>query len=215
MNEHDSEPVRGLPEHLPAGEAVLWQGAPAWDGLACRAFHVRKLAAYFGLLLAWRVVAALSAHALAEATVSIAVLTLVAIAALGVLTAFAWLIARTTVYTVTTRRIVIRFGVALPMTVNIPFSAVRSAGFKCLPDGSGDIQLALAERVSYLVMWPHVRPWHFFRAEPLMRSVPQVQSVAAVLGRALSAAIGASAQPLPDATGRSAAATHPNAAAVA
>ncbi|HBB55427.1 MAG TPA: phosphopantetheine adenylyltransferase, partial [Hyphomonadaceae bacterium] len=32
--EFDFEPVRGLPEALPAGEAILWQGAPSAWGLA-------------------------------------------------------------------------------------------------------------------------------------------------------------------------------------
>ena len=41
FSEHDSEPLKGLPEALPAGEQVLWQGAPAWRGLALDAYRVR------------------------------------------------------------------------------------------------------------------------------------------------------------------------------
>ena len=44
----------GLPERLPEGETLLWQGRPSWRQLALRAFHVREIAIYFALLLAWR-----------------------------------------------------------------------------------------------------------------------------------------------------------------
>jgi hypothetical protein len=51
--EYDYEPVRGLPERLPAGETMLWQGAPAWKSIALRAMHIRGTAIYFAVLLAW------------------------------------------------------------------------------------------------------------------------------------------------------------------
>ena len=55
-HEHfDFEPVRGLPALLPAGEKLLWQGSPDWRSLAVRAYHVRKIAIYFLLLVLWRI----------------------------------------------------------------------------------------------------------------------------------------------------------------
>jgi hypothetical protein len=56
MEDHDDfafEPTPGLPEKLPEGENLLWQGSPDWRALARSAFHVRKVALYFALLLAW------------------------------------------------------------------------------------------------------------------------------------------------------------------
>ena len=44
---------RGLPERLPDGERLLWQGAPDWRALARQAFHVRGLAIYFGAIVAY------------------------------------------------------------------------------------------------------------------------------------------------------------------
>jgi len=41
FSEHDAEPVPGLPGPLPAGEALLWQGRPSFEGLAKRALHLR------------------------------------------------------------------------------------------------------------------------------------------------------------------------------
>ena len=43
-----------LPAALPVGERVIWQGKPTFEGLAWRSFHIREVAIYFGLLLAWR-----------------------------------------------------------------------------------------------------------------------------------------------------------------
>ena len=48
MSEYATEPVKGLPELLPTGERMLWQGQPSWRALAIRVFHVRKIAIYFG-----------------------------------------------------------------------------------------------------------------------------------------------------------------------
>ena len=51
FSEHDSEPVRGLPEPLPPGETLLWQGSPRWWSLALDAYRVRALAVYFGVIV--------------------------------------------------------------------------------------------------------------------------------------------------------------------
>ena len=55
-HEHEWEAAPGLPEPLPPGEKILWQGAPHWYALAVHAFHVRKLAIYFGLMLVWQAI---------------------------------------------------------------------------------------------------------------------------------------------------------------
>ena len=50
--EHEFEAAPGLPEALPAGERILWQGSPDWKLLAAEAFHVRRLSLYFALMIA-------------------------------------------------------------------------------------------------------------------------------------------------------------------
>ena len=190
-SEYEFEPVRGLPEALPAGESMLWQGEPDAAALARRAFHVRAVAIYFGLLVAWRLAAGVADGEPFGTTIVAALwLAALAAAAVGVLVALAWFTARTTVYTITTRRIVIRFGIALPMTVNIPFRIVASAGLKRYPDGNGDIPLVLVpgERLGYLLMWPHARPWRIARPEPMLRGIAHVAVVARLLAGALAAA---------------------------
>ncbi|MBB1089736.1 PH domain-containing protein [Rhodopseudomonas palustris] len=191
MSEYDGEPIHGLPEQLPAGELLRWQGAPQWGALAKRAFHVRSVALYFGLLLVVTVAILLAQHQsfaqIVQATTWFVVL---AVAAIGILTALAVLYARSTVYSITDRRVVIRFGIALPMAVNIPFKSIETAGLRVYADGTGDIPLSLlpSQRVSYFIMWPNVRPWHMLHAQPMLRALPDAQQAANILAATLKAA---------------------------
>jgi hypothetical protein len=65
--EHEFEPQRGLPQALPPGERMLWQGAPDWRVLARDVMHLRALSGYFAALLAWRAVSVAFRHGLAGA----------------------------------------------------------------------------------------------------------------------------------------------------
>lgn len=188
--------VRGLPEPLPAGERLLWQGAPDWRALSRRAFHTRKVAVYFAILIAWRaVIAAEDGQSMAGVIGAALPLLLLATGALGLLNLFAWLSARSTVYTLTTRRAVIHCGIALPMTVNLPFNKIQAAGLKSFGDGKGDIALTLpkGQRVAYLQLWPHVRPWRLRQPEPMLRCIADPAEVAVLLARNLAAATGGQA----------------------
>ncbi len=106
--------------------------------------------------------------------------------AIGLLGLMAWLSARATVYTVTDRRVVMRIGIVLTLTFNIPYSRVESAGLHLEGNGCGDIPLALAgeDRIAWLHLWPHARPWKLARPEPMLRCVPQAAEVARVLALA-------------------------------
>jgi hypothetical protein len=202
FSEHDSEPVRGLPAMLPAGEQVLWQGAPEWRSLAAGAYRVRALAVYFAVIVAARGVylyagGATPGEALAGCIGPLAF----SLACLAMLTGIAALAARSTVYTITTRRIVIRQGIALSSALNLPFTTLRSADLRARGDGTGDIALSLlpGSRVSYLWLWPHVRPWRINQPQPMLRSLGDAAEVGDLLGRAFAQA---------SAGGRAAAAHH-------
>lgn len=191
VREHEIEPVPGLPENLPAGEKILWQGAPSWKGLAIRVLHARAVAIYFALLFAWITGAAVwSGVPYGKAMLGNVGIVVGGVAACGLLCLFAWLMQRSTLYTITSRRIVMRFGIALPMSANIPFTAVQAADLKPYADGSGDIALSLdgPGRQSLVVLWPHVRPWHTVRPQPALRCVPDAAQVAETLARAVTAA---------------------------
>ncbi|WP_295850730.1 photosynthetic complex putative assembly protein PuhB [Tardiphaga sp.] len=177
-----------LPAALPEGERLIWQGKPGAKGLAWRAFHVRELPLYFGAFLAWRL---WSLHAGGAAIADYAWATLAtlgpALISAAVLTGLAWLFARAATYTITSRRVLLQFGVALPMTMNIPLGKIESAALKTYSDGSGEIPLKLVgERVSHLLLWPHVRPWKLIESQPMLRAVPDAAIVAARLNEALT-----------------------------
>ncbi|WP_006786583.1 photosynthetic complex putative assembly protein PuhB [Thiorhodospira sibirica] len=190
MREHEIEPVRGLPEPLPAGEEMLWQGSPTWGSLALRAFHVRKVAIYFGLLAIWRAAYVMNdGHPLGEAVISALWLVVLGLITMGILSLLAWAHARVTVYTITNRRLVIRFGVAFQMIVNFPFKVIESASLKTYANGNGDIPLILTkgQRASYILLWPNVRPWQFVRPQPMLRGIPDATGVAKIFSEALQA----------------------------
>lgn len=112
MREHEHEPVAGLPEALPPGETVLWQGAPRWTGLARRSFRLGALALYFAAIAAWNMATLAQGGASAGALAAgLAWPLALGAAAAGLVLAFAVLSARTTLYTITSRRVVLR---ALP-----------------------------------------------------------------------------------------------------
>ena len=187
-DDFDFEPIRGLPRKLPPGETILWQGAPNWWGLALRVFHIRKVAIYFGILVAWQGLTALwDGEDLGAGLASMAGIVPVALAGIGILAGLAFLYARTTVYTITSKRVVLRFGIALPMSVNFPFALVEQAGLRACGDGTGDIPLTLKgrDRVAYLILWPFARPGHYRSPQPMLRALTEPQAVARVLSTAL------------------------------
>lgn len=186
-HEHEFEASRGLPERLPPGEVVLWQGAPDWRSLAHRVFHVRMIAFYCVILLIWRVAAVFyDGGSLVEATVAGLWLGAFFLSGLGLLALLAYAHATTTVYTLTNRRVVLRYGVAFPIALNIPFRIIQTAGLKPLGNGFGDIALSLKgpDRMAYLSLWPHARPWRFNPAEPTLRSIPEAERVGQLLAHA-------------------------------
>ncbi len=190
----------GLPEALPQGERMLWQGRPDWRSLARAAFRTDWVAGYFAALLVWRFASEVSAGAgVAEAAVYAAWILPLAGSALALLAGLAWLAARTTTYTVTDRRIVMRIGVALPLTLNLPFAEIDGADVRLRARGTGDVAFTLAKgaRVGWAVLWPHARSWRFARPQPSLRAIPNVEAVANRLAEALSGARPAPCRPRP------------------
>lgn len=188
MREHDEEPVHGLPAELPHGERILWQGSPDAPHFAFHAFHARAVAIWFALIALWRVVGTFYDGGGAEEAFYAALwMTLPASLALALLGALALGYARTTVYTLTSERVVIRSGIALTVTINIPYGLIDSAAIRSDGDGTGDLVLSVnpKERVSWFFLWPNVRPWRQSRPEPMLRAIPEVSLVASLLAREL------------------------------
>lgn len=191
MTEYDIEPIPGLPGIPPAGERILWQGTPDWQVLARTAFHTRLVAGYFAALGAWALIAALARGIDGIGDLSgVGLTAMFGAVALGLLHALAWGAARTTRYTLTNKRIVLRIGVALPKCINLPLKLVGNVGLATRGDGTGDLPIALTgdRRLGYVALWPHARPWHVSTPEPMLRALPDAGDVAALIARACLAA---------------------------
>lgn len=197
--DYGHEPLPGLPERLPEGEQILWQGAPEWRSFALSAFHVVGISIYFGVLAAWKAVIVLQAgQGWAEAAVGAAWLVGLGAIVAGMALGAAWYSARTARYTITTKRVVFRVGMALTVSVNLPFTSIGAANLRRHRDGTGDIALTLVPpaRASWVMFFPHCRPWRYGRPEPMLRNLAEPERVAQILGRALAASADMPAVPV-------------------
>ncbi len=193
------EPIPGLPDDLPEGEDILWRGGPDWKALAMHVFHVRAIAIYFAAVMVWQITSAVMAGTAFNVALANALFLIpMAFGVISLLGLLAWLIARSTIYTITSERVVIRAGVALPKAINIPFSLVGSAALNLRKSGNGDIPLQLNghHKAYYMPLWPHVRPWRLFNAQPMLRGLPDARAGAEVLSRALAAKAGQAPTPI-------------------
>lgn len=179
-----------LPGRLPAGERMLWQGAPDWRCFARNALHLRGMVLYLAILVGWVGASALRhGEPLAEAVVDVLRAAGAACVPVGLALLYSWGTSRMTTYTITTHRVLIRMGIALPMTLNLPYAEVETAGLRVRRDGSGDIALRLADKgrqLNWFMLWPHARSWRFGKAEPLLRALTDGERAGAFLAEALA-----------------------------
>lgn len=187
--EHEIEPVPGLPGELPAGEQILWQGRPSARLVARHSLKSPWIGAYFLILAVWAAASGLyDGQPIGGIVFSVAVLTGLAAVVLGMIELFAWGVERTTLYTITSERVVMRFGVALSLTMNLPFTQLHSASLNRLGGRAGTIAIALhkGHRLSWLVQWPHVRGWRFAAPEPSLICLPDSEAVSDILALAFT-----------------------------
>jgi hypothetical protein len=180
------EAVNGLPEKPPAGERILWQGRPATWALARDSLAMYWVAGYFALLAVWRVGVSSIELGFAGALPLAIPFLILGLIACGLILLFSWMQARATVYTITTARVAMRVGAALTITLNLPFRRIATADLDLRRDGTGTIAITTQgeTRLSYLVLWPHVRPWRMKQPQPALRSIPEAERVARLLSEA-------------------------------
>ncbi len=194
MSEFTDIPREIEPTDLPAGETILWRGKPDWRFLAIDAFHAPLIALYFGLIGGWHLMAAIHDGATGPAALlqasGVVFPALVALSLVGFL---AWLSARATVFTLTDRRLVMRYGMALPALINIPLGTIEAMRMRKGFGGTGDIAVSLPRkgRLAFHQLWPYARPWRLFPADPMLRAVPDPVAIGALLASALRAAAAA------------------------
>jgi len=188
-----SEPVWGLPEALPDGEKILWQGQPAWWPLAKESLSFWWVVGYFAFLFAWRTVAGAATESWTQSATAASFFLVLGLIVCVLLVVIALMQAKSTVYTITNRRVAMRIGAALTMTLNLPFKKIANASLGLRKDGYGSIALEMMEddgaRLSYIMTWPHVRPWQMKHTQPALRCIPDAAKVAAILSEAAETAV--------------------------
>lgn len=182
--EHEFEPELGLPEKLPKGERILWQGSPDTKALLSNVFHIKILAIYFGLLLTYRLVTGFSdGESFIE--IGFAAIRIVALSGLGLglIALLAYLMASTAIYTITNKRVVMRIGIVLNMTFNFPLKMIESADCGVAKHGIGDIYLKLSKetKIAIFHLWPHSRPGKWAVPQPTLRAIKDCPEVAQIL----------------------------------
>ena len=208
MSDHDDfafEAAPGIPAPLPKGEEVLWQGRPATRALARDAFKIHWIGGYLALIVLWKTGLGLAEGGVLMGLARGLPYLALALAGYGIVLALAWAQARSTVYTITSARVLMRIGAALAVTYNSPFAQVGTARLDQKADGTGTIALeTLGEtRLAFLALWPHLRPGRLKRTEPALRSIPDATRVAKLLAEAaetrLSMPVVTHSAPLPGA----------------
>ena len=197
IREHEIEPLPGLPGVPPVGEVILWQGRPSSALVARHLLKIRWIVGYFLVLAGWALLAGMNDGQPAGGILfSVAVLTALAGVLIGMIELFAWAVEKTTLYTITTERVVMRFGVAISMTLNLPYRQVDGVALARLGEKAGMIAIALLpeQRLSWLIQWPHVRGFRFSRPEPSLICLADADEVAKVLSAAIGQYRGARAE---------------------
>ncbi|MEL6323810.1 MAG: photosynthetic complex putative assembly protein PuhB [Pseudomonadota bacterium] len=183
------EPVKGLPQPLPEGETILWQGQPTAKGLLFSAFRIRWLWAYILVATVWRLSALSVAGATAGGLFQAVIVSLGAAAlATLILGGIAYGMSRAALFTLTSERIVMRHGIALRKYFNLPFD--RMVGAQLKRHGSvGDIALEITgpHRIGYLHLWPFARPFRYGQPVPMLRAIETPDHVSRLLAEAVAA----------------------------
>lgn len=181
--------IRGVPHALPDGEHLLWEGAPSAPLVAKHVFHRAWVIVYFAVMTGWWVVSTMGTVPGNEFLVQLAVRVGLALIVLGVVEFMARAVARTTVYAITSKRVVLQIGVVLPMTINVPLRLLQDAGIARFRDGSGQIALTLlpGDRLAYIALWPHCKVFKLNQPSPVLRGLPNPDEVGTLLRDAIVA----------------------------
>lgn len=182
---------------LPAGERVLWTGAP--DRRALARWLLRERWVMLFVLVSFSIGAADALQhtdgairrLIGVATLSTA-LALIAIVSVRVM---AWQLARSSQYVITDRRLYFNIGIVMRADANIPYSSVEDIDLRERRDGSGDLMITLtdAQEIPWLLLFPHMT-WRGGkqRGRPTFRALREPKAAAdAVVGALRAYAKGA------------------------
>ena len=148
-----------LAENLPADEVLIWQGRPEANAIAIRAMYLWYVVAYLLGLVVLRTGYLIMGDApISEWSALLAWQLIASLFVVGVIVGISALYGKTTIYSLTNRRLILRTGAAVPIHVNFPLEQIASADLKVFSDGTGDIALKLenSDKLYWLLLWPNV-----------------------------------------------------------
>jgi hypothetical protein len=181
--------IRGVAHALPPGERLLWQGAPEHALVARHVFHRSLVIGYFAFVTGWWVVGTYGTVAMDAFLPMLGMRLGLAAIVIGTFEFLARTIAKTTIYAITSKRLVLKIGMVLPMSINVPFSVLHNAAVGRFRDGTGQIALTLVpgNRLAYVALWPHCRVFNVTQPQPVLRGLADPDAVAALLRDAVVA----------------------------
>ena len=174
---------------LPAGERVLWTGAP--DQRALARWFLRERWVMLFVLASFGIGAADAlqhSDGAIPRLVGVATLSaLLAIVAIVSVRLFAWQLARSSQYVITDRRVYFNIGIVMRADANIPFSSVDHIDLRRRSDGSADLMITLTDEqeIPWLLLFPHMTWRGHRRGRPTFRCLRTPQPSADAVVNAL------------------------------
>ena len=155
------EPVRGLPEALPEGEHILWQGSPSTMRLAREGLKMNWIIGYFAVLAVWRVGVSSTMLPLNEAALHAVPFAVICALVCLMLMGIAWVQAKRDGLYADQQACCDAHWCGADHDAEPALScrsAMRSLDLK--PSGHGTIAFELLDdtRFSYLTLWPTCAP---------------------------------------------------------
>ena len=148
-----------LSENLPNGEQLIWQGRPERYALATRAMYLKYIAFYLVALIAARTgYLILDGESVATWSGMLAWQLLASAFVILLIVGLAAVYSRTTRYSLTNERLIIKTGAAITIHINLPLQQITAADLREYSDGTGDItlQVSRAEKLYWLLRLRHV-----------------------------------------------------------
>jgi hypothetical protein len=173
-----------LSENLPNGEQLVWQGQPERRALATRAMYLKYIAFYLVALIAARTgYLILDGESVATWSGMLVWQVLASAFVMLLIVGLAAVYSRTTRYSLTNERLIIKTGAAITIHINLPLQQIIGADLREYSDDTGDItlQVSQADKLYWLLMWPNVRSWWVRPLRPVLRGLKDAPTVAHLL----------------------------------
>jgi hypothetical protein len=171
----------GEVSRLPAGERVLWSGAPDAKSLARFYLRERLVLGFVLLTFALQAVDVMRRDFPMQRLIGVAVLSgALALIALGTIRFFAWRLAKTSKYVITDKRVYFNIGIVLRADANVPYSSIDGIDLKRHSDGSADLMVTLGgtKEIPWLLLFPHLTWRGSRKGRPTFRTLRDGQAAA-------------------------------------